>query len=257
MQKRREFLIVAAMAAGVMSASASAGIVVGYYTDFNPNAMGWAGPIAANGFTAVQVLDISIFDFSTVDIMVIDESSNGEISGDLLGRAADLDAYTLGGGKVVIHDRYVTNSSWIPGGGGMTLVRDFSFGTDLNVVTGGTQVTNGPFGTIDDATLDGGNSSNHGWALNLPGGATTFLSSGPDAFRAGALSYSHGSGFVYYSSIPLDFYLAGAGNDPPATAMVEIYAPNVLAYMERVPAPGALALLGLGGIAVRRRRRSV
>lgn len=182
MQKRREFLIVAAMAAGVMSASASAGIVVGYYTDFNPNAMGWAGPIAANGFTAVQVLDISIFDFSTVDIMVIDESSNGRISGDLLGRAADLDAYTLGGGKVVIHDRYVTDSSWIPGGGGMTLVRDFSFDTDLNVVTGGTQVTNGPFGTIDDATLDGGNSSNHGWALNLPGGATTFLVLGARRF---------------------------------------------------------------------------
>lgn len=256
MQKRREFLIVAAMAAGVMSASASAGIVVGYYTDFNPNAMGWEGPIAANGFTAVQVLDISIFDFSTVDIMVIDESSNGRISGDLLGRAADLDAYTLGGGKVVIHDRYVTNSSWIPGGGGMTLVRDFTFDADLNVVTGGTDVTDGPFGTITDTNLDNGTSSNHGWALDLPGGATTFLSSGPQAFRAAALSYSHGSGFVFYSSIPLDFYLAGNGPDPPLGNFVNIYAPNVLAYMESVPAPGALALLGLGGIAVRRRRRS-
>ncbi len=256
MQKRREFLIVAAMAAGVISASASAGIVVGYYTDFNPGAMGWEGPIAANGFTAVQVLDISIFDFSTVDIMVIDESSNGRISGDLLGRAADLDAYTLGGGKVVIHDRYVTNSSWIPGGGGMTLVRDFTFDTDLNVVTGGTLVTDGPFGTITDTNLDNGTSSNHGWALDLPGGATTFLSSGPQAFRAAALSYSHGSGFVFYSSIPLDFYLAGNGPDPPLGNFINIYAPNVLAYMERVPAPGALALLGLGGIAVRRRRRS-
>ncbi len=255
MQKRREFLIVAAMAAGVMSASASAGIVVGYYTDFNPGAMGWEGPIAANGFTAVQVLNIAAFDFNTVDIMVIDESSNSGISGDLLGRAADLDAYTLAGGKVVIHDRYVTDSSWIPGGGGMTLVRDFTYGADLDVVTGGTQVTDGPFGIINDATLDGGNFSNHGWALNLPGGATTFLSSGPDAFRAAALSYSHGSGFVYYSSIPLDFYLAGGGAGEPGDSFRGIYVPNVLAYMEKVPAPGALALLGLGGLAIRRRRR--
>lgn len=253
----KKSLAVFACAIGVMNASASAGIVVGYYTDFNTAAMGWEGPIAANGFTALQVLDISIFDFSTVDIMVIDESSNSEISAALLGRTADLNTYALGGGKIVIHDRYVTDSSWIPGGGGMTLIRDFTFDTDLNVVTGGTQVTSGPFGTIDDSTLDGGNSSNHGWALNLPGGATTFLSSGLEAFRAAALSYSHGSGFVFYSSIPLDFYLGGAGNDPPATAMREIYAPNVLAYMERIPAPGALALLGLGGIAIRRRRRSV
>ncbi len=256
MQKRREFLIVAAMAAGVMSASASAGIIVGYYTDFNSGAMGWEGPIAANGFTAVQVLNIAAFDFNTVDIMVIDEWSNSEISADLLGRAADLNAYTLAGGKVVIHDRYVTDSSWIPGGGGMTLVRDFTFDTNLDVVTGGTQVTEGPFGTITDTNLDNGSSSNHGWAEKLPPGATTFLSSGPDAFRAAALSYSHGSGFVFYSSIPLDYYLAGDGPDPPQGNFVNIYAPNVLAYMERVPAPGVLALLGLGGIAVRRRRRS-
>ncbi len=254
--RSRVCAVAGALAFAVIGA-AEAGITVGYYTDFNAGAEGWANPIAMNGYVGIQVLDITSFDFSSVDIMVIDESSNGEISADLLSRAGDLDAYTLGGGRVVIHDRYVTDNSFIPGGGGISLFRDFTFDTDLDVVTGGTLVTDGPFGMINDATLDGGTSSNHGWAENLPGGATTFLSSGPEAFRAGAFGYVYGGGYVYYSSIPMDFYLAGNGPKDPGDAFRGVYAPNVLAHVAGIPAPGALGLLAAAGLlGVSRRRRS-
>jgi hypothetical protein len=229
---RASHAVAALLLAGGLACATASGQTVGYFTDFNPGATGWEGPITDNGFVPVQVLDITTFDFSTVDIMVIDETSNGSISPELLGRAADLAAYVMGGGKLVYHDRYVTDNSMLPGGGAINLVRDFTFDADLDVVTPGTLVTEGPFGTIDDSTLDGGTSSNHGWAENLPAESVTILSAGPEPARAAGFSYLFDAGAVYYSSIPLDYYLAGSGPADVQAAMTQIYAPNLLAYMD-------------------------
>ncbi|MBI5380157.1 MAG: hypothetical protein HZA23_08430, partial [Nitrospirae bacterium] len=40
----------------------------------------------------------------------------------------------------------------------------------------------------------------------------------------------YGAGCVVYSTIPLDYYLAGAGPNPPRDNFNNIYAPNVVAY---------------------------
>jgi hypothetical protein len=176
------------------------------------------------------------------------------------GRLADLTTFVSGGGKLIIHDRWVEDNSWIPGGSGLALT--WNLGTDLDVVTGGTLVTNGPFGTITNTSLDGGYWSNHGWATGLPGGAVTFLSAGADPSRAAAFIFPLGAGFVYYSTIPLDFYQQGLGLNPPRDNFVNIYAPNVLAYVAQegaaIPEPATYGLiaLGLGGLIWLRRPRS-
>jgi hypothetical protein len=46
-----------------------------------------------------------------------------------------------------------------------------------------------------------------------------------------AFSYPLGSGQVYYSTIPLDYYLDGGGAAGLNAAMQQIYTPNVLAYV--------------------------
>src|SRR5262249_14409757 len=74
--------------------------------------------------------------------------------------------------------------------------------------------------------------SNHGWVLGatLPAGALPILSAGPNPANVVAFSYSLGNGSVYYSTIPLDFYLDG--NGPPALNMTmqQIYTPNMLTH---------------------------
>lgn len=253
--------------AGLLAVTAAnAQVTVGYYTDFNAGDTGPNAPIVANGYTPVHILNIGTYNFGLVDIVMIDEENNGNPSAALLGREGDLATYVNGGGVVVIHDRNVQNNALIPGGSGIALHRDFTFGADLNVVTGGTLVTNGPFGTINNTTLDGGNSSSHGYAdvSSLPAGAITFLSNGPSASHSAAFEFNLGAGHVYYSTIPLDFYLDGNGPAPhPANDFRNIYAPNVLAYAgsllaPAVPEPGSVAMmvgLGFTGLFFRLRRR--
>ena len=43
-------------------------------------------------------------------------------------------------------------------------------------------------------------------------------------------SYQFGTGQVIYSSIPLDNFLKGGGNNPPRDTFTNVYAPNLLTY---------------------------
>jgi len=139
----------------------------------------------------------------------------------------------------MVHDRFVTSdvgdpksNPFLVGAPGVLLDRDFVDGADLDVIPpGDTRVTSGPHGTITNSSLDGGNLSNHGFALgtSLPAGATPILSAGPDSNHVAAFSYPLGSGFVYYSTIPLDFYLT-SGSGQPRDNLAKVYTPNVLVY---------------------------
>jgi hypothetical protein len=241
-------------------------ITVGYYTDYNTSDTGPVAPITANGFTPVQITTLTGFNLNSINILMIDESANGSPSADFLGDAAAIATWVSNGGVVAINDRNTCQGTCtpIPGGAGISITNDF--GTDINVQTSGNLLVNGPFGTITDPNLDGGNYSDHGFATqaSLPAGTTSFLNNGtPDDIVA--FGYQYGAGYVFYSTVPLDYVLDGS--NPPAFA--SIYAPNMLALVSQfadgdptnaTPEPATMALTGLGlagvGFFARRRRSS-
>ena len=204
-----------------------AAITVGYYTDNNAGSTALAAPIAANGYTAVQIADITTFNLSTIQVLLINEFTTGSPSAALLGQATNISNWVAGGGIVAIHDRNVCRGTCtpVPGGGGISFTPLFGFLIDVE--NAGTLVTNGPFGVINNTTLDLGNFSNHGFTGSLPSGAIGILNNGTVGQEV-ALIYRVGSGWVYYSTIPLDSYL-GTGAVPVAFAT--IYAPNMVAYL--------------------------
>ncbi len=261
MLRRAAFLLCLLVFAATLFAGP---VTVAYFTDGNAVSTGPNAPIVANGFAPVQITDITTFDFATANIVMIDESDNGSPSSGLQGRFTDLTNYVSGGGRLVVHDRNVAQGTPTlpPALLGSTLLTT-SFSGNIDIETPGTTVTNGPFGTITNSTLDGGNSSDHGYATlaTRPAGAVAILNNGT-AGQIVAYSFAFGSGTVYYSTIPLDFYLGGSGNNPPRDQVNTIYAPNVLAYVSgqaaAIPEPATISLLGAGLLALglfgRRRR---
>lgn len=250
---------------------------IGYFTDFNNFTTTPAAPINQAGFTPVQITDINTFDLNTINSLLVNESSNSGLSADLSSRLGDIESWVRDGGSFIVHDRFVANTTGVPQsnpfliGAPTTLVqRDFSNGTDLDLIPiNNTLVTNGngPGGAIDNLTLDGGTFSNHGYALadTLPMEATGILSAGSDPDKVASFSYKLDSGSVYYSTIPLDYYLEGFAPNPPRDQFNTIYAPNVNAYVEdlqnteSVPEPtsvlGILAVGTLGASSIFKRKQ--
>ena len=226
-----------------MSASGSrlpGGSIVPYFTDNNPSTTGPQGPITQAGFTPLQVTDIGTLNLQNYSMLFVDEEDNGSVSSALLGRLADIRRWVTNGGRLIVHDRSAGNLSPSPfllGTAGITPVRFTT--SDIDVIPPGMNlVVAGPFGTINNSTLDGGNSSAHGYVPQdqLPPSASAFLSIGGEPSQVVAFSYSLGSGQVYYSSIPLDCYLegGGCGSNVITGPLQNIYTPNVLAYVSSV-----------------------
>jgi methionine-rich copper-binding protein CopC len=202
--------------------------IVGYYQmDFEEGNVNQETAILAAGDTPVHLFDLSSADLAGIDVLDVQNGANEGYGGEYLSRLADIEAAVAGGMVLVIHDRYVDGAeSILPGGETFNIVRDFEDGANIDVLDDSTLVTNGPGGAVDNSTLDGGNSSSHGFAFadSLPASAALILSQG-DPTHVVTFAYGHGAGTVIYSSIPLDFYRDNGGH-----SLNDIYAPNVLAY---------------------------
>ncbi len=179
-------------------------------------------PVLLSTLTAGELLG--------VEIILVQNPNNGGFGAEYLSRRPEIQAAVNSGKVLIIHDRAVAGAAGIlPGGGGITTVRDFAADTNIDVLDGTTLVTNGHSGMVDNFTLDGGYSSNHGFVegATLPPGAKKILTTG-DSNRVVTAAYPYGAGWVIYSTIPLDFYLFGGS--PIADRFSNIYAPNVIAY---------------------------
>lgn len=253
--KKLSLIALAVTALGASLPSQAA--VFGYYLSNTSGSP--AAAIVASGHTAMQLNNLTAADLIGIDVLWI-LNNNGAPDANVTGNAAVVSSFVAGGGVLSFHDRNVNQgqgpsaSTYIPGAGGVTFVSSFQSDLDVQAVN---TVTNGPAGVIGNTTLDGGNLSSHGYALfsTLPAGAVEVLSEGADATKAVDFYYSFGLGDVYYSGIPLDFYLAGGGNNPPADDMRNIYAVNEAAFQAQlfagngaVPEPSSLALLALSGL---------
>lgn len=247
-------LFLAVLAAGSMLASAAANaLVFGYF--LTPGTTGSpANAITAAGHTPQLLAGLSAGDLAGIDVLWILNGINGDPGTEVTGNVTTIGDFVTAGGVLSFHDRNVNQgisaARYIPGAAGTTFVNDFS--AEIDVLTVNT-VTNGPAGAIGNTTLDGGNFSNHGYATlaSLPAGAVAVLSNG-NQDQIVDFYFPLGAGAVYYSSIPLDFYLDGGGNNPPGDEFRNIYAVNEAAFQGQlrgavVPEPGSLALLALAG----------
>ncbi len=220
---------------------------VAYFTDSNPTVTGPAAPIQRVGAVPLPIADISTFNLNSVNILFLDESSNSGLTTALQSRLPDIQAWINAGGKLIVHDRSVANSGnpnpLLLGAPGAVSIR--LEGADVDVIPpADTLVTAGPFGTIDNFSLDGGTSSEHGYVdqTTLPSQARSILCIGGNTSQVVAFSYPLGSGFLYYSSIPLDFYLEGSGGGTFLLNVTNTYAPNMLLYVQSLAISSGMTL---------------
>jgi hypothetical protein len=185
-------------------------------------------PIVAGGGTPITIFDPSAAALTNLNVLWVDNPDNAGFGAGYVARLPDIAAAVQSGMVLVIHDRAVDNAaSILPGGAGIGIFRNFDESADINIRDSSTQVTAG----LDNASLDGGNFSDHGFAsdVTLPAHAKLILSS-TSANRIVTFCYPMGQGAVIYSTIPLDFYLQGGGTNPPGDNLRGIYAPNVVKY---------------------------
>ncbi len=243
-------------AAAAASASAQAA-VIGYHLS---GASGRpAAAISASGNTPFALTGLSAADLARIDVLWILNGINGNPDATVLGNTGAVSNFVAAGGVLSFHDRNVAQgvsaSTYIPGASGVSFVSNFS--TNIDVLAS-LPVTAG----ITNTTLDGGNFSNHGYALlgSRPAGALSVFSNG-NANQIVDFYYGFGAGEVCYSTIPLDFYLGGGGS---VAAFSTLYAPQEAGFQAslakaNVPEPATLGAFALGLLAlgfVRSRRRA-
>lgn len=214
--------------------------VIGYYNLSNPSDTDAANSITLAGHQPVQLGGLSSSDLSGIDVLWVLNPSNGNYAAELSGNLSSISDFISGGGVLMFHDRYVTDAALvIPGAADVLFVRDFSDDASIELGPGATgSLLDGPGGIIDADSLDGGNSSSHGYAVasSLPAGSVVVLTR-TDNTQAVDFYYSLGGGKVYYSTIPLDFYL----NYTPGTSAVadnfQAYTTNLAAYIFEIIGP--------------------
>jgi uncharacterized repeat protein (TIGR01451 family) len=189
--------------------------------------------------------DLSPADLAGIDVLFVQNPSNGAYGAEYLSRLNDVNAAVAGGLILILHDRFVTDATKVqsgggrvlPGSSGFTVVRNFDSPerNDIEIRDSSTVVTD----NLTATSLDNGDFSCHGYIESdtLPPGAKKFLNRGdpgdPDPTipynQVVTSSYTHGSGTVIYSTIPLDQFLANPSPEPNSS-FATIYAPNVIEY---------------------------
>lgn len=197
--------------------------VVGYYDMTQGQGAAYqTNEVTGSGHVAANITDLTPIALSSIDTLYVTNPNNGGFGAEYTSSLSNVNAAVQSGMNLMIFDRCVTNAQTIlPGGNGITVVRNFTNQSTVDLASGAPSwFTNGPSGTINNGTFDGGNSSSHGYVAlsTLPPGAIPLLTNG-NASQVVAFVYPHGNGMVFYSTIPLDYYSA---QSHPAITQAEI-----------------------------------
>ena len=204
------------------------------------------------GHTAVDFVPGST-DIDTLNVLWYLNPSNSNWQENVGDYQTEIFDWVDSGGVFVIHDRYVSGANDFLLGETATITREFddSADYDINDQSPSNLLRAGPGGTlVDDKTfsdgvvsgefgLDGGTSTSHGSA-----DLTTFdnelaLGTKSDTNSVIDFIYEYGSGAVYYSTVPLDFYI---GSYPAGQA----YAKNAVHYATSLIFDGYSQIDGTG-----------
>ena len=181
--------------------------VVGYYDmSLGQGGSYQVNELTGNGHTAVNITVPNATQLAGIDTLYVTNPSNTNFGSEYLANRPAIATAVQNGMNLVIFDRYVTSGNTIlPGGASISIVRETSTAANnLNLAAGAPATFTAG---INDATFDGGNLSSHGYVTlaSLPPGAVPLLTRG-NANQVVAFTYPYGSGTVFYSTIPLDFY---------------------------------------------------
>lgn len=205
--------------------------VVGFFTDGNETTTAPASLIQRVGLVSIHISDIASFDLKSIGILMLN-NFQFPISGALQQRLPAIESWVRAGGVMVIHNVYGGNVPYLgPLLPGVTAIPAGNSPFVSITPPGDTLVTTGPFGTLVSFDTSGQLSvtipayTDAVRRDSLPAGARSILFRGIDL--EAAFSYPFGRGHIYYSVIPLDYYL-----EAPNQAPTNIYAPNVLVYAQ-------------------------
>jgi Ca2+-binding RTX toxin-like protein len=212
--------------------------------------IGYVGTNASQVSTVITDLGHTAVDFvpgttniDTVDVLWYLNPDNWGWSENVGSYQTDIFNWVDSGGVFVIHDRYVEGANDFLLGETATITRetynDYS-NYDIIDESSTNLLREGPGGTLTDSSggdiggspnsngefnLDGGNSTSHGSA-----DYTTFdlskelaLATKTDTDSVIDFIYKYGDGAVYYSTVPLDYYI-------PSYASAQAYAKNAVHY---------------------------
>ena len=208
----------------------------GFFTDGNENTTSPAGVISRAGLIPIHLPDIANFDLNAIRILFVNEFQLPPTPA-LQQRLPAIESWVRGGGVLVLHNGYFGN---VPYFGSLLMdavPAPTGFFTFVRATPpADTLVTTGPFGTLATFDVQGQMSLALQYAsaaietASLPAGAKIILDLPVIAGYGPVAAFSHplGQGHVYYSSVPLDYYL----ELPDARAVTNIYAPNVVAYAQ-------------------------
>ena len=197
---------------------------VGYYGDncynVNPSSI-----ITAAGHTPVAVASLDAASLTGLQGLFINGCS--------FATNAAVDSAVNSGMVLIWHDPNWGNqaSKSLPGGQTIPYTKDGGNNSQIDFPSG-SPVTAGPGGTINNASLDNGSSSNHGYvdAGSLPAGSQ-ILATQDNASYVTTFAYNTGSGKVVFSTIPVTCYFpAGPCIGNVAVPGMQAYATNLIAW---------------------------
>ena len=213
---------------GSTGTTIAAAMNIGYYSMSNGQGVSkQVAPIEDAGHNAIKMTTLSETELADVDILWAINPSNDSYGNEYTNAVDRIKERVDEGMILVIHDRQVGNAENILfGEEPADIVRKFTNSRAIDVVDENTVVGEGPGGLLTDTSIDGGNSSNHGYTKKdtLPDDSLALLTTS-DENEIVDFAYRYGEGAVIYSSIPLDFYLGGTMPN-----FKDIYAPNILQF---------------------------